>query len=66
MGIYYRHNGELELIKNIYNVNGQDITVLQPGDYKLIYKESVIKESESTKIQDFTIRSGEMKHITIQ
>jgi len=56
----------LELIKNIYNVNGQDITVLQPGDYKLIYKESVIKESESTKIQDFTIRSGEMKHITIQ
>ncbi|HBN03941.1 MAG TPA: von willebrand factor type a [Bacteroidetes bacterium] len=66
MGIYYRHNGELELIKNIYNVNGQDITVLQPGDYKLIYKEAVVKESESTKIQDFTIRSGEMKHITIQ
>ena len=45
MGIYYRHNGELELIKNIYNVNGQDITVLQPGDYKLIYKEAVVKES---------------------
>ena len=66
MGIYYRHNGELELIKNIYNVNGQDITVLQPGEYKLIYRETMVKESESTKTQDFTIKSGEMKHITLQ
>jgi Ca-activated chloride channel homolog len=65
MSIYYRHNGELELIKVLTNIDGQNITVLQPGDYKLIYKETNIKESESTKIQEFTIRSGEMKHISI-
>jgi Ca-activated chloride channel family protein len=65
-GIYYKHNGELELIKNLNVSENQNITTLQPGDYFLIWRAAGSKESLSTKTEKFTIKSGEMKHITIQ
>jgi hypothetical protein len=40
--------------------------VLQPGKYQLIYREAAVKESIKTKMVDFTIKSGEMKHINLK
>ena len=65
-GIYRRHNGSLELVKNLTLKTNQNITVLQPGDYKLIYRKASVKESITTKTKEFTIKSGEMKHINLQ
>jgi Ca-activated chloride channel family protein len=65
-GIYRRHNGSLELVKNLTLKTNQNITVLQPGDYKLIYRKAAVKESINTKTSEFTIKSGEMKHINLQ
>ncbi|MFT4996618.1 MAG: hypothetical protein ACI9BJ_001120 [Flavobacteriales bacterium] len=39
---------------------------MQPGNYKLIYRATAVKESMTTKTQDFTIKSGEMKHFTLK
>ncbi|PCJ67463.1 MAG: von willebrand factor type a [Bacteroidetes bacterium] len=65
-GIFRRHKGKLELVKNLNLKTNQNIVVLQPGDYKLIYRQSAVKETLNTKTIKFTIKSGVMKHINIQ
>ena len=64
--LYYRKNGELTLLKNLELTKTQDITVLQPGSYELIYRESSIKETLKTKHLSFEIVSGEVKHINLR
>jgi Ca-activated chloride channel family protein len=66
IGIYRLHKGETELVKSLNLNANQNITVLQPGNYKLIYRATAVKESMTTKTQDFTIKSGEMKHFTLK
>jgi uncharacterized surface anchored protein len=36
----------------------KNVTVLQPGDYQLIYRATATKETLSTKTTNFTIKSG--------
>ncbi len=64
-GIYYYVNGELTLLKNIEFTGTQSITILQPGTYELIYRESAVKETIRTKTVVFEISSGGIKHLTI-
>ena len=66
IGIYRLHKGETELVKSLNLNANQNITVLQPGNYKLVYRATAVKESMTTKTQDFTIKSGEMKHFTLK
>lgn len=66
IGIYRIHKGQTELVKALNLNENQNITVLQPGNYKLIYRVSSVKESMTTKTEDFTIKSGEMKHFTLK
>ena len=66
MGIFRKHKGEMELVKNLNLKLNSNITVLQPGDYFLIYRASSNKETLSTKNLPFTIKSGEIKHINIK
>ncbi len=66
MGVYRVHKGITELVKMLNLGLQQNITVLQPGDYQLIYRQSGIKETLSTKTIPFTIKSGEMKHINLR
>lgn len=66
IGIYRVHKGKTELVKMLNLGLQQNITVLQPGDYQLIYRETSTKETLSTKTQQFTIKSGEMKHINLR
>jgi len=66
IGIYRKHQGEMELVKNLSLVPNSTITVLQPGDYFLIYRATNTKETLSTKNTPFTIKSGEIKHINLK
>ena len=66
IGIYRKHKGEMELVKNLSLVPNSTITVLQPGDYFLIYRATNTKETLSTKNTPFTIKSGEIKHINLK
>jgi Ca-activated chloride channel family protein len=66
ISIFQKKKGETLLVKNLNLKGNQDITVLQPGKYQLIYREAYVKESIKTKIIDFTIKSGEMKHINLK
>jgi len=66
VGIYRMHKGKMELVKNLDLKPKANITVLQPGDYFLIYRLSETKETLSTKNTPFTIKSGEMKHINLK
>lgn len=66
MGVYRVHKGKTELVKMLNLGIQQNITVLQPGAYQLIYRQSGIKETLSTKIIPFIIKSGEMKHINLR
>jgi Ca-activated chloride channel family protein len=66
MGIFRKHKGEMGLVKNLDLKLNSNITVLQPGDYFLIYRASNTKETLSTKNMPFTIKSGEIKHINIK
>jgi Ca-activated chloride channel family protein len=62
----FRHvNGKLEKIRELNISGNQDVTVLQPGDYTLIYRETAVKETTSTKQKKFTVKSGEISHINI-
>ena len=65
-GIYYYKDGKLCLLKPIEFVGTQSITILQPGRYQLIYRESAVKESIKTKTIPFEIGSGEVKHMNIR
>lgn len=66
-GIYhYNKDGDLILLKNIDIQGTQDITILQPGNYELIYRESAVKETIKTKTIPFEISSGGIKNLTIQ
>ena len=66
IGIYRKYQGEMELVKNLSLVPNSTITVLQPGDYFLIYRATNTKETLSTKNTPFTIKSGEIKHINLK
>lgn len=66
MGIFRIHKGTTELVKTVNLSGQQNIVVLQPGDYQLIYRESSTKETLSTKTVLFTVKSGEMKHINLR
>ncbi|MBL6730322.1 MAG: VWA domain-containing protein [Bacteroidia bacterium] len=66
ISIFQKKKGETLLVKNLNLKGNQDITVLQPGKYQLIYREASVKESIKTKTIDFTIKSGEMKHINLK
>lgn len=66
ISIYQQKRGETLLVKNLNLDSNQDITVLQPGTYQLIYRKAAVKETINTKIEKFTIKSGEMKHITLK
>ena len=66
IGIYRKHKGEMELVKNLSLVPNSTITILQPGDYFLIYRATNTKETLSTKNTPFTIKSGEIKHINLK
>ena len=65
IGVYYMHKGELTLVKNLYITGNQEITVLQPGDYRIVYRESKVKETLTTREKEFTVKSGEITHINI-
>ncbi len=65
IGIYRHVNGKLEKVKELNIKANQDVTVLQPGDYTLIYRETAVKETTNTKTKNFTIKSGEISHINI-
>jgi Ca-activated chloride channel family protein len=66
IGIFRIHKGETELVKVLKLGLQKNVTVLQPGDYQLIYRATATKETLSTKTTNFTIKSGEMKHITLR
>ena len=66
ISIFQKKKGKTMLVKNLNLKGNQDITVLQPGKYQLIYRESAVKETIKTKTIDFTIKSGEMKHINLK
>ena len=66
IGVFRRHNGKMELVKNLDLKPNSNITVIQPGDYFLIYRATNTKETLSTKNIPFTIKSGEMKHINLK
>ncbi|MBR9859700.1 VWA domain-containing protein [bacterium] len=63
--IYIYKDGKLELIKNIEMSGVQDITVLQPGKYVLIYREAAQKETIKTKERSFEISSGQVTQLDI-
>jgi Ca-activated chloride channel family protein len=66
IGVFRNHKGEMELVKTLSLIPNSNITVLQPGDYYLIYRATNTKETFSTKSMPFTIKSGEMKHINLK
>ncbi len=66
IGIFRIHKGETELVKVLKLGLQKNVTVLQPGHYQLIYRATATKETLSTKTTNFTIKSGEMKHITLR
>ena len=66
ISIFQKKQGKTHLVKNLNLSGNQDITVLQPGQYQLIYRESAVKETIKTKTKEFTIKSGEMKHINLK
>jgi Ca-activated chloride channel family protein len=66
IGVFRNHKGEMELVKTLSLIPNSNITVLQPGDYYLIYRATNTKETYSTKNMPFTIKSGEMKHINLK
>ncbi|MGB0851472.1 MAG: hypothetical protein ACPGTP_09495, partial [Bacteroidia bacterium] len=66
IGVFRTHQGETELVKTLNLKANQNITVLQPGDYYLIYRETAVKETLNTKTKHFSITSGEMTHIQLK
>jgi Ca-activated chloride channel family protein len=66
IGVFRNHKGEMELVKTLSLIPNSNITVLQPGDYYLIYRATNTKETFSTNNMPFTIKSGEMKHINLK
>lgn len=66
IAVFRNHKGEMELVKTLSLIPNSNITVLQPGDYYLIYRATNTKETFSTKNMPFTIKSGEMKHINLK
>lgn len=65
IAIFRIHNGETEKVLALNLSGNQSVTVLQPGEYQLIYRESAIKESLTTKTKNFKVKSGEISHINI-
>jgi Ca-activated chloride channel family protein len=65
IAIYRTYKGETEMVKRLNLQGNQTVTVLQPGKYDLIYRESAIKETLKTKVRNFSIKSGEITHINI-
>jgi Ca-activated chloride channel family protein len=66
IAIYRRIEGELVLVKNLQNKGNQNVTVLQPGKYELIYRLAEDKDASLTKTKGFTVSSGEVTHINIR
>jgi Ca-activated chloride channel family protein len=66
IAVFRNYKGEMELVKTLSLIPNSNITVLQPGDYYLIYRATNTKETFSTKNMPFTIKSGEMKHINLK
>lgn len=65
-GLYYYKEGKLTLLKPVTFTGTQSITILQPGSYELIYRETAVKETIKTKTIPFEIGSGEVKHLNIR
>lgn len=65
IAIYRNYKGKTEMVKRLNLQGNQTVTVLQPGTYELIFRESAIKETLKTKERTFHIKSGEITHINI-
>ncbi len=66
IGLYRMYKGDTELVKILKLKGNQTITVLQPGSYHLVYRESAVKETLNTKTEYFSIKSGEVTHINLR
>jgi len=66
ISVFQIKKGITYLVKNLRLTGNQNITVLQPGTYQLTYRDASVKETLTTKTTEFTIKSGEMKHITLK
>ena len=64
--LFYYKNGHLTLLKPLEFNGTQSITILQPGKYVFVYRETAVKETIKTKTISFEIGSGEVKHINIR
>lgn len=63
--IYRMKNNKLEWVINISNSSGSQITVLQPGHYKLVCRANIDKRIVSTKRLDFEIKSGQVTNLNV-
>ncbi|MFY0643411.1 MAG: VWA domain-containing protein [Bacteroidia bacterium] len=64
--LFHYKNGHLTLLKPLEFNGTQSITILQPGKYVFVYRETAVKETIKTKTVSFEIGSGEVKYINIR
>jgi hypothetical protein len=65
VSIFRHEGGKLVLVKNVEMNGFQSITILQPGNYTIIYREAHQKETIKTKERSFVISSGQVTQIEI-
>lgn len=66
IAIFRIHKGVTEEVKLLHLKGNQTVTVLQPGSYHLVYRQSSVKETLNTKTENFIINSGEVTHINLK
>ena len=66
VSIFMHKEGRMVLLKNVEMSGVQDITILQPGTYSLVYREASIKETIKTKEKTFEISSGQVTQIELK
>lgn len=66
IAIFRMQNGVTEEVKTLKLKANQTVTVLQPGSYHIVYRQSSVKETLNTKTEYFNIKSGEVTHINLK
>lgn len=64
--VYLEHESGLELIYNMRNNIRQESLVLQPGNYRVIFRSGAATRSFFTAETSFTIKSGETKRVQVR
>ena len=66
VSIFMHKEGKMVLLKNVEMSGVQDITIMQPGTYTIVYREASIKETIKTKEKTFEISSGQVTQIELK